>query len=126
MSNATDIRALLVAAGLPVKSVNDAGVITYNAGVDLTPTQRAKETDILEEYYFPSAYTLRKIHETRKNAAYSEGELATLIKTMTPQEAVDWIEANVNGTADVKDYLQELTRMTLGLRDEIWSSMADE
>lgn len=109
-----DYLTLLQEAGLPIISI-----VKVKRGYDaefsraLTP----EEELIYEQIVYPA--------RVRQAIAKSEAAKATALKTITPKEAVEYIEANVTNIASAKKVLKLMARMLIAMRDEIWSDLPE-
>lgn len=72
------------------------------------------------------AIAAQKIVESRRMSAKPEAALAGILKTVTPQQAVDYIEQNVNDLASAKVALKIMARMIVSLRDYVMPELPDE
>jgi hypothetical protein len=61
----------------------------------------------------------------RRRAARDEAALASTLRTVTPQQAVDYIESNVTTLASAKAAMKLMVRVLVAMRDEIWPDMPD-
>lgn len=105
----------LIAAGLPAISVylNEDGIEQVNFSRELTPA----EWQIYLELVYPEA--------ARQNSALADAKLAGVLKTCTPQQAVDYVEANVTSVATAKAALKLIVRILVAMRNEIWPDLPD-
>lgn len=62
----------------------------------------------------------------RRVTARGNAKLSTQLRTLTPQQAVDYIETNVTNLATAKDVLKIMARILIALRDEAWPDLPDE
>lgn len=63
--------------------------------------------------------------QARKTNAKGEAALATQFKTLTPQQAVNYIENNVTNLSTAKDILKIMARILIAMRDEIWPDLPE-
>ena len=63
--------------------------------------------------------------QLRRENARAEAALAAQLKTLTPQEAVDYIETNVTTLASAKTVLKIMARMLIAMRDQIWPDLPE-
>lgn len=73
--------------------------------------------------YVPSPAEIAK--EARKANAKAEAALATQLKTVTPTQAVAYIEQNVTDLPSAKAALKVMVRMIIALRDAIMPDLPD-
>lgn len=76
--------------------------------------------------YMPQRSQADIDREARKASAITEARLATELKTLTPAQAVAYIDANVTNIASAKAVLKIMARMLIALRDETWPGIGDE
>ena len=60
---------------------------------------------------------------TRLQNAQGQAALATALKTVTPDQAVAYIEANVTSLATAKAVMEIMARILIALRDEVWPDL---
>jgi hypothetical protein len=72
----------------------------------------------------PTAAELAAID--RKIGAIAEARLATELKSLTPAQAVAYIETHVTTLATAKTVLKIMVRILIAMRDEIWPNLQDE
>jgi hypothetical protein len=111
-----DWKQVLLNAGLPCESagVNQFGKVDASFTRPLTPTEWLlflQLTDVI-------AY--------RKANARAEAKLATELKSLTPAQAVAYIETNVTNLASAKTVLKIMARILIAMRDEIWPELPDQ
>jgi hypothetical protein len=58
--------------------------------------------------------------------ASSEAALASVLKNVTPQEAVDWINTSVTDLASAKVALKYMARMLIALRDAVMPELPEQ
>lgn len=102
----------LIAAGLP--AIDAQPGVTPHFSRPLTPAEELVRDSIVNK----PAY--------RRATARSQAALATQLRTLTPQQAVDYIETNVTNLATAKDVLKILARIVIAMRDEVWPDLPDE
>ena len=105
----------LQAAGLPVVSTNGEIQATFSRSLD----------DAEEEIYLNLLFPNRLAQKLRKASAISEAALATELKSLTPAQAVAYIENNVTTLASAKVVLKIMARMLIALRDETWPELPE-
>lgn len=110
-----DLLTLLQNAGLPIISIVETRRGNYHAEFERTLTP--EEWAIYEQIVYP--------HRTRKAAAKREAAKATALKTITPEQAVKYINNNVTDLASAKTVLKLMARMLIAMRDEIWSDLPE-
>jgi len=74
--------------------------------------------------YIPTASELAA--ETRRVNAQAEAKLATELRSLTPAQAVAYIESNVTTLATAKTVLKIMVRLLIALRDETWPNLPEE
>jgi hypothetical protein len=82
---------------------------------------------ILSSYgitYIPTTAELAA--ETRRVNAQAEAKLATELRSLTPAQAVAYIESNVTTLATAKTVLKIMVRLLIALRDETWPNLPEE
>lgn len=62
----------------------------------------------------------------RQEAARTEAGMAGVLKTVTPQQAADYIEQNVTDLASAKSALKLMARMVIAIRDRVMPELPDE
>ena len=62
---------------------------------------------------------------SRKRDAAAEARLATELKTISPAQAVAYVENNVTSLASAKVVLKIMVRMLIAMRDEVWPDLQD-
>ena len=109
-----DWKQILLDAGLPVTwaEMREGRV---EAGFDrpLTQAEAGKFLQIVDP---PAA---------RRAAAEAGAMLATELKSVTGEQAVNWIETNVTSLATAKTALKVLVRVVVALRDEVFPRLPD-
>jgi hypothetical protein len=105
----------LQAAGLPVVSTNGEIQATFSRSLD------DAEMEIYLNILFPNRQTQR----LRKANAIGEAMLATELKTLTPAQAVQYIESNVTDLPSAKRVLKIMARILIALRDEAWPDLPE-
>ena len=110
-----DYTQQLVAAGLPCISAIDIddpdGGINASFERELTPEEWQMYLTITD----PAA--------AREAAAVIEAGLAVEFKSLTPGQAVAYIENNVVDLASAKTAMMVMTRLIIAMRDEIWPDL---
>jgi hypothetical protein len=61
----------------------------------------------------------------RRRAAIGEAGLATVLKSLTPVQAENYIETNVTNLASAKAVIKIMARMLIAMRDEVWPGLAE-
>lgn len=105
----------LTAAGLPITSIIETRPANYNS--EFTRTLTPEEWVTYEQIVYPA--------RVRKSAAKGEAALATALKTISPAQAVEYINTQVTDLASAKAVLKLMARMLIAMRDEIWSDMPE-
>jgi hypothetical protein len=57
---------------------------------------------------------------SRKAVAKTEAALAVALKSLTPTQAVAYIDTNISNIASTKVVLKVMTRMLIAMRDQMW------
>jgi hypothetical protein len=70
-----------------------------------------------------TAAELQTIERLRN--ARSEAALTTQLRTLTPQQAVNYIETNVTNLATAKDVLKIMARMLIAMRDKVFPDLPE-
>lgn len=106
----------LINAGLPATSIwtDFEGFNQYDFSRPLTSDEWHKFLELTS----PA--------KARKNMAKSNAKMATTIKSLTPKQAVDYIEKNVTNIATAKTVMKVMARMLISMRDEIWPDLPEE
>ena len=104
---------ILFDAGLPVISaeVNKFGKVTAQFSRELTAQEWIQFLQLTDP---PAA---------RKYKAKSAAALATVFRTLTPEQAENYIDANVTTLASAKAVLRIFARIIVAMRDEIWPDL---
>jgi len=97
----------------------DGRTITWDGDL----AEKIRILDLLGITYTPTAGELAE--QSRKAGARTEAALATQFKTLTPQQAVDYIETNVTSLATAKTVLKIMARILIAMRDEIWPDLPE-
>lgn len=105
----------LQAAGLPVVSATDGKQATFSR------TLTDSEMDVYLDLLFPA----RQVQRLRQANAINEASLAIQLKSLTPAQAVQYIETNVINLATAKDVLKIMARMLIALRDQQWPDLPE-
>lgn len=100
--------------------VNDIGTVIHYVAIDSFLT----DTQIGNSLLTPT--TAAEITEnTRRATSLSEAALAIELKTVTPAEAVAWIDLNVTSLATAKTVLKIMVRMLIALRNLVMSTLPE-
>ena len=113
------------AAGIPFKTADENGSVDCS-GFYLSKEQYAQLANIIREHLDPSGYAVQKRIKDRQSAAKNEAGLATQLKTVTAQGAVDYIEVNVTNLASAKAVMKIMARMLIALRDAQFPELPEE
>jgi len=125
MINTSKLTEELKAAGIPVSGCNSNGVVWDIDG----KTEIQKRHDVLAviSSHDPARYEAVELAiKTRRENARNEASLATQLKALTPQQAVDYIETNVKDLASAKNVLKIMARMLIAMRDEVFPELPEE
>jgi hypothetical protein len=107
-------------AGLPVVSATDIPGKPRQATFSRTLTTEE------EEIYLDLLFPFRQIQKARKANAINEVAAATQLKSVTPAQAVLYIENNVLDLPSAKVVLKIMVRMLIALRDETWPELPEK
>lgn len=97
----------------------DGRTISWDGSLD----EKIRILDQLGIDYTPTAIELAE--QSRKDDARGEAALATQFKSLTPAQAVTYIENNVTNLATAKDVLKIMARILIAMRDEIWPDLPE-
>lgn len=61
----------------------------------------------------------------RINAARVQASLSETFRTLTPNDAANWIETNVKDLASAKAALKIMARILVAMRDQIWPDLPE-
>lgn len=61
----------------------------------------------------------------RKAESISQAKLATELRSLTPDQAVAYIENNVTSLASAKAVMKVMARLLIAMRDELWPGLPD-
>jgi hypothetical protein len=115
----------LLDAGLPIASASESGEVSFLPGTTPTPEQEIQFREIVMAYFNPIDFAIYKRMQKRQTKSKSEAALATQIRQLTPQEAVDYIESNVTTLATAKSAMKIMVRMLIALRDQTWPDLPE-
>jgi nitrogen regulatory protein PII-like uncharacterized protein len=110
-----DKLTLLQNAGIPITSLVETRLGNYHA--EFTRTLTPEEWLTYEQIVYPA--------RLRRRLAKDEAAKATALKTITPEQAVEYINKNVTDLASAKKVLKLMARMLIAMRDEIWSDLPE-
>ena len=105
----------LLAAGLPITSIVETKPGNYRSECSRTLTP--EEWAAYDQIVYPD--------RVRKASAKGEAALATALKTITPAEAVTYINNKVTDLTSAKAVLKLMARMLIALRDEVWPDLPE-
>lgn len=109
-----------------LQALINAGLPCTAAWVDERERVQASFTRELTRAEWLTFLSLTDPVRARREGAREEARLAEALRTCTPQQAVDYIEANVTNLASAKAALKLMVRVLVAMRDEVWPEMADE
>lgn len=115
----------LQAAGIVYGSCNSNGIVCDIDGMTQIQT-RADVAAVLAAHDSAIYEQLLLSRKARRDNAQGEAALATQLKSVTPQQAVDYIEANVTNLASAKAVLRIMARMLIALRDAQFPDLPEE
>lgn len=111
--------------GISVGDINDKSTWKISFKPDATPAQQVAAQGIIDSFDTVSfQQKLQRILD-RQNNSETEAALATQLKNLTPQQAVDYIEANVTTLATAKTVLKIMARMLIALRDKVMPDLPE-
>lgn len=120
--NVVKLMKELQAAGIEASGCNGNGVVWGLVGEQIQ--DRADIAAVIAAHDpNPTAAELATI--TRKANAKAEARLAAELRTLTPQQAVNYIDANVTTIASAKVVLKVMARMMIAMRDEVWPDLPE-
>ena len=111
---------LFQAAGLPVTSSTEQGAIQYG---EMTEEEHLLMREIAMEYFFPAKYAVYAEKKAIAAQARSEASLSGALATVTPVEAVAYIETHVVDLPSAIVALKLMARMLIALRDASWPEL---
>lgn len=102
-------------AGLPAvsASVNETGKVDASFSRELTPVE------------WRLFLTLTDPARARQTAAKAEAALAIELKSLTPAQAVAYVENNVTTLASAKVVLKIMARLIIAMRDEVFPDLPE-
>lgn len=112
-------------ANIPFNSVDENGAVDCS-GLGLDENKIDKLVAIVSEHVDPAQYALTKRIYERQLASKAEAGLATELRTVTAQGAVDYIENNVTNLASAKATMKIMARMLIALRDAQFPDLAEK
>jgi len=101
--------------GLPIP-----GQIAYYVYIESTLTSQQIEGILATPQTANEAASLARFSSARGEAA-----LASQLRTLTPQQAVDYIETNVTNLASAKAVLKIMARILIAMRDQVWPDLPE-
>jgi hypothetical protein len=106
---------ILINAGLPATAawIDGPGQVQATFSRELTTVE------------WQAFLALTDAARARQSAARSEAALATAFRTITPAQAVAYIDNNVTSLATAKDALKLMARILIAMRDQIWPDLPD-
>lgn len=110
----------LAGAGLPVETADEEGRVIFSRS--LSDAEDVIFNDMILKHFRPIEYTIKR----RKENAKGKLALATQLKKVTPQQAVDYVDANVTNLASAKAVIKIMVRMIVALRDAQFPELPDE
>lgn len=112
----------MVTAGLPIIASQ-----SYEPLSEYIFSRSLTNAELITFSSISTAPTLQQMRQKqRKSDAIIEASLAVELKSLTPQEAVNYIENNVTNLATAKDVLKIMARMMIAMRDELWSNLPEK
>lgn len=106
----------LQAAGIQNAGCNSNGVVWGTDGITEIQS-RPDVAAIIAAHNYQARQEQRTKIENRQINSASEANLASQLRTLTPQQAVDYIETNVTNLASAKTVMKIMVRMLIALRD---------
>lgn len=100
---------------------------TFPNGVVIEYPTLAELVSACKRFNIPFTPTQALIDaDARKSNALADAKLATELRSLTPAQAVAYIEANVTTLATAKAALKVLTRLVVALCNETWPTLPEE
>lgn len=122
--NVAKLSKELTAAGIAIGGCNSNGIVWDVDGV--TEIQNLPEVQAVLRVHTPDKTQAEIAAIARKENARQEAGLASRLKSLTPQEAVEYIEVNVTNLASAKAVMKIMARMLIAMRDEVWPELLEE
>ena len=119
MINTKKLTREFEAAGINVAGCNVDGVVWDVDGE--TEIQNRPDVSSIIAIHDPIDYI-----DIRKRGSKSEFEKAVVMNNSNQDQAVEWIENNVNDFESAKQALKYIVRMVVSLRDYIWPGMIEK
>lgn len=111
--------------GISIGDENDKGTWLIDFQPQATAPQRAAAIQLLAQFNIQSAQQQIQHSLAREQAAQAEARLATQLRTLTPQQAVDYIETTVTNLATAKQVLKIMARMLIAMRDKVFPDLPE-
>ena len=124
MINVAKLSKELTAAGIAIGGCNSNGIVWDVDGV--TEIQNLPEVQTVLRVHTPDKTQAEMAALARKENAKQEAGLASQLKSLTPQEAVDYIETNVTNLASAKAVMKIMARMLIALQDAQFPELQEE
>jgi hypothetical protein len=123
MVDATGLTQELQAAGIQIGGCNSLGEVwdMNNIHIESRPDVAA----VIAAHNAQAWEDKRLRSLARKLSARTQANLSEQLRTMTPQQAVDYIETNVTSLATAKTVLKIMARIIIAMRDEIWPDLPE-
>ena len=113
----------LTAGGIQFSGCNSNGTVW---DLDNNEIQTRPDVAMIIEAHNFFTWSARDTRiKDRQQAARGEAALATQLRTLTPQQAVDYINNNVTNLASAKEVLKIIARILIAQRDQIWPDMPE-
>lgn len=122
--NVAKLSKELTVAGIAIGGCNSNGIVWDVDGV--TEIQNLPEVQAILMVHTPDKTQAEMAALARKENAKQEAGLASRLKSLTPQEAVEYIEVNVTNLASAKAVMKIMARMLIAMRDEVWPELPEE
>lgn len=124
MINVAGLTKEIEAAGITTGGCNSNGVVWAADG--MTEIQMRADVAAIIAAHNPAVYEQAEAtRKARRANAQAEAKLAAQLRSLTPQQAVDYIETNVTNLASAKTVIKIMARMLIAMRDEIWPEMSE-
>lgn len=119
------IESIAPIEGVSIGRANDKGTWRIDFKAEATPEQRIAAQTAIDLFDTQAAIDKeQRVFDRQKNAE-QEARLAAQLRTLTPQQAVDYIENNVADLLTAKFVLKIMARMLIAMRDQIWPEMPE-
>lgn len=111
--------------GVSIGDENNKDTWTIDFKPEAADQQRATALQIMADFDVQTARLKIQRIADRERDAEAQAGLATQLKTVTPQQAVNYIEANVTNLATAKEVLKIMARMLIAIRDRVFPELPE-